>query len=331
MALRIAPLVLSCLFALACVSAGPGDRRAIRTKGDYVHPGAGITLPAKLGPLERKLIDELNGDENDLVAYYASENPEAPVQAHVYVGPAGQAYTGRLKQQFVQRLADLRRGRRGRSPQQTRVLLAPGGTGRAVGYEAAYQSGIGEAVTRTLLRVFQCGQWFFRIQASVLEKNAPLLGLAVDEFHGAISCEAMADHSPAGETLERSLEPGVAGRAEWVAYADGQVEWLRRNVSPGRLALGIPDHELPLFVAAWKRALDARRAQAAPVPDPLFDALERARQAGFLEEYAWTEHLAFLSAPIELDLEGFRAWKSDEGISAAYQIRAGAVLTRAKN
>jgi hypothetical protein len=136
----------------------------------------------------------------------------------------------------------------------------------------------------------------------------------------------MADHSPAGDTLEVSIEPGVAGRSEWMAYAQGQIEWLRKNVSAARLALGIPDDELELFVFAWTRALDTWRRQAAPVPDPLFDALERARQAGFLDEYLWSEHLAFLSPPIELDLDSYRAWRAELGISAAYQIRAGAVV-----
>jgi hypothetical protein len=297
-------------------------------RGNFVHPGSGADLPARVGFFERKLIREFGGDENDLGISYASVIAEEPLSVFVYLAPAGQAFTGRLKLQFVQRLANLRRGRRGRTPQETRVVRAPGGTGRAVGYEASYQTGSGEAQVHTLLQVFQCGQWFFRIQATAAEKFAARLGDAVEEFHAAISCEEIADHSPAGSSLDVSIEPGVAERAEWVAYAEGQVAWLRKNVSAGRLTLGIPDDELDLFLAAWKRALDAWSRQSAPVPDPLFDALERARRAGFLDEYLWSEHLAFLSPPLELDLDSFRAWRAQLGISPAYQIRAGAVLVQ---
>jgi hypothetical protein len=309
-----------------CFSSGPGDSRVIRAKGEYEHP-AGITLPARTGPLERKLIREFGGDPGNLAAYYASAEHLEPVQAHVYLAPAGQAFTGRLKQQFVQRMADMRRGRSKLVLRETRVVRAPGGTGRAVGYEATYRSGSGERELRSLLRVFQCGQWFLRIQATAREKDVPLLDISVGEIHAAISCEEMAAHGPAGASPEVSLEPGVADRGDWLAYAQGQVDWLRRNASAGSLAQGIPDHDLELFVAAWKRALDVRGAQSAPAPDPLFELLARARQSGFLEELVWSEHLGFLTPPPELDLESFRAWRSGQP-TAPYQIRAGAVLSR---
>jgi hypothetical protein len=312
---------------LGCASAGPGDSRVIRAKGAYEHTGAGVTLPARAGPLERKLVREFGGDPDNLAAYYASAEHLEPVQAHVYLAPAGQAFTGRLKQQFVQRMADMRRGRSKLVLRETRVLRAPGGTGRAVGYEATYRSGTGENELRSLLRVFQCGQWFLRIQATSREKDAALLDISIGEIHAAISCEEMATHSPAGSSLEVSIEPGVAERSDWLAYAQGQVDWLRRNASAGTLAQGIPDHELELFLAAWRRALDARRAQPAPAPDPLFELLERAREGGFLEELLWSEHLGFLTPPPELDLESFRAWRSGRP-AAPYQIRAGAVLSR---
>jgi hypothetical protein len=317
-----------CLEALACASQQPGESRTIRARGDYPHKGSGLVLPARIGLLDRKLIREFNGDPDDLAASYSSIRPEDPIQVAVYFSPAGQAFTGRLKQQFTQRLSELRRGPRGRSPLETRVVRAPGGTGRAIGYEASYRGGTEKDPVRTLLRVFQCGQWFFRIHASTVEKEAAALATTVDDFQTVLSCEQMADHSPAGDALDVSIEPGVAGRPEWRAYAQGQVDWLRRNVSPGILALGIPDHDLQLFLAAWNRALDARRGQSAPVPDPLFDALERARQASFLDEYLWTEHLGFLSPPLELDLESYRAWRAQLDITAAYQIRAGAVVVR---
>jgi hypothetical protein len=313
-----------------CRTAGPGDTRTIRTKGDYAHRGAGIAIPARVGPLERKLLQEFDGNPDDLGAYYQSVREDQPLQANLYVYPAGQAFPGRLKQDFAQRLSALRRGRSRRSVTDTRVVRAPGGTGRAVGYEAAYGSGTGENKVRSVLRVFQCGQWFLRLQASVREQDASMLPVLLDHFHGAVSCEEMADHSPAGDSLGVSIEPGVAGRPEWQAYAEGQVDWLRSHMSPATLALGIPDQNVALFVAGWTRALDVRRAQPDPVPDALFDALERARQAGYLEEYVWSEQLSFLPPPEGLDLEAFRAWRTQQGIAAPYQIRAGAVLTRAQ-
>jgi len=317
-----AALLALCALALACAK-GPGDRRTLRTKGPFAHP-SGIELPAKVALLERKLIREFDGDPGNVAAYYSSREGVDPLQLNVYLAPAGQAFAGRLKQQFTQRLAALRRGNERTSLRETRVLRAPGGTGRAVGYEAAFQAGTGENRSRVVLRVFQCGQWFLRFQMSTQEKNRLLLDESIAAMHGAVSCEEIADHDPAGDVLEVSIEPGVADRVEWRAYAEGQVDWLRSNVSSPRLQLGIPDHELGLFVAAWNRALDAHAAHA----DPLFDALARARRAGYLEEYLWTEHLPFLTPPIELDLEGFRAWRTDEKISAVYQIRAGAVLVR---
>jgi hypothetical protein len=317
-----AALLALCALALACAK-GPGDRRTLRAKGPFAHP-SGIELPARVALLERKLIREFDGDPGNIAAYFSSREGVEPVQFNVYLAPAGQAFAGRLKQQFAQRLAGMRRGSDRSSLLETRVMRAPGGTGRAVGYESTFQTGSGENRTRTQLRLFQCGQWFLRFEASAREKDLMLLDESIAAMHAAVSCEDIADRDPAGNTLEVSIEAGVADRADWRAYAEGQVDWLRRNVSGPRLALGIPDHELGLFVAAWNRALDSQ-----PRPsDPLFDALARARSAGYLEEYLWTEHLPFLEPPIELDLESFRAWRSDEKLSAAYQIRAGAVLVR---
>src|SRR5262249_47590010 len=144
----------------------------IRARGDYLHPGSGVNLPARVGLLERKLLKEFNGDPSDLGASYASVRREDPIQVAVYLAPAGQAFTGRLKQHFAQRLSELRRGPKGRSPLETRGVRAPGGTGRAIGYEASYRGGTEKDPVRTLLRVFQCGQWFFRIHASTVEKDA---------------------------------------------------------------------------------------------------------------------------------------------------------------
>jgi hypothetical protein len=325
---RIAAL-LAVLALLACAGSGPADRRTLRVRGPYVHSGSGIELPKSIGPLDRERIRELRADPNDVAAYYLSGENADPMHAAVFISPAGQAYVGRLKLEFSQRLSELRRGATRLKLREARTRRAPEGTGRAVGYEASFDSGNEERELRTLLRVFQCGAWFLRLEVSAELKNSELMDLVLERIHAAISCETIADSAAPGG-LEISIEPGVAQRPEWRAYAEGQVEWLRANVSPRTLAVGIPDHELALFVHAWNRALDAYARRGDAAADPFFDSMEQIRAAGFLEEMLWTQHLPFLTQrPLELDLESFLAWREQEAISTAYEIRAGAVLARA--
>lgn len=327
MRVRFAALLALAAGVLACVSSGPADRRTLRVKGNYVHAGSGVELPKRIATLDRERITELRIDKSDVAAYYLARENTEPMQINVFLAPAGQAYVGRQKLEFSQRLSELRRTAGRLKLREARTLRAPGGTGRAIGYEASFASGSAEREVQMVLRVFQCGGWFLRLEGSAEAKNAELLGLMLERFHAAISCEELADAAPAGAP-EVSIEPGMAQRPEWRAYAEAQVEWLRKNVSPRTLAVGIPDHELGLFVSAWNRALDAYARRADAPPDPMFEAMERIRAAGFLEEAIWVQQLPFLPPPLELDLESFRAWREQEGISSSYEVRAGAVLSR---
>jgi len=325
--LRIAALLLVAAGLLACASAGPADRRTLRVRGKYTHTGSGVEIPKRIASLDRERITELRRDKSDVAVYYLSRENTEPMQASVFIAPAGQAFVGRLKQEFSQRLSELRRNAGRLKQREVRTMRAPGGTGRALGYEASFVSGSDEREVRTLIRVFQCGPWFLRLEGSAQAKNAELLVLMLERFHGTFSCEAMADAAPEG-TLEVSIEPGVSERTEWRAYAEAQVEWLARNFSPRTLALGIPDHDLRLFVASWNRALDAYARRGTGPADPTFEAMSRIRAAGYLEEALWLQQLPFLPPPIELDLESFRAWREQEGVPERYEIRAGAVLNR---
>jgi hypothetical protein len=323
-----AALLAAVLVTLACAGSGPADRRTLRVRSSYTHAGSGIELPKNIGPLERERIRELRVDENDVAAYYMSGENAEPMHASVFISPAGQAFVGRLKQEFSQRLSEARRGGTRLKLLEARTRRAPDGTGRALGYEASFDSGTSERAVRTVLRVFQCGVWFLRLEVNAELKNAGLMDLVLERIHSAISCEAMADSAEPG-SLEISIEPGMAARPEWRAYAEGQLEWLRANVSPRTLAVGLPDHDLALFVRAWNRALDAYSSRGDAPADPFFDAMAQIRAAGFLEEALWIQHLPFLTQrPIELDLESFLAWREQEGISPRYEIRAGAVLAR---
>jgi hypothetical protein len=311
------------LLGCATPALGPAGR-PIRTDGTWVQPRSGATFPERIGELPRRDATAWDADETNVGVSYGDGGG---VRITVYVYPAGDPRTGRLRAEFLETEASLAELHPAALRESGAVVRAPAPDGPAVGFEARYRLLAAEGVHATLARVFQCGRWFLKLRATYA--GAYPIDAALAAVQEAVRCEDLAAKTPIGTKWTVDYDP--AGGAEWLVYGAAQVEWLNAHVGPGELAFGIPDHEPGLYVASLDAMLDARRrvqATGEAAANPFLDRLLAIREAGFLEAYVWKTQLGFLPAPSALapQLEAFESWRERALPAHRHEAHAGVRL-----
>jgi hypothetical protein len=245
----------------------------------------------------------------------------------VYVYPAGDPFTGRLRGEFVATEASLSELHPAALRDSGAVVRAPGPDGPAVGFEARFRLLASDGGQGTLAQVFQCGRWFLKLRATYAGGYA--IDGALAAMHEQVRCPDLAARTPIGTTGNIEYDP--AGGPEWLVYGATQLVWLKEHVAPAALAFGIPDHEPGLFVESFEAMLDAREqavASGGAAPNPFLDRLREIRAAGFLEAYVWRTLLGFLPPPRTLapQLEAFESWRERALPAHRHEVYAGVRL-----
>ncbi|MGH7286914.1 MAG: hypothetical protein ACREI8_02730 [Myxococcota bacterium] len=86
-----------------------------------------------------------------------------------------------------------------------------------------------------------------------------------------------------------------------------------------------------LYLSAWQNTLALHERlvrEGATAPNPFLERLEQVQQAGYLEEYVWTEYVGFLDASDErrLRLDKFLRWRGARLPELRHEVRAAAQL-----
>ena len=334
-----AALAVAALLGLACSMTTAGlQGRAISVEGDYLHPATQVRFPDRIDAFARTKLIALDADATSIGAAYAeSEGPELVVSLY----PAGDPIAGRLRSEFLRARGELKQGAIVALVDRTAVVRAPRPDGRAVGFESELRlmvaaSGVTE---RALLQVFQCGRYFLRLVAVQAEDAAAPLRAGLDALHEQVPCQAIAERLPSGVRLQVGLDPEIRESddqrsAAWIAHGFAQLEWIERHVPKQDLVFGIPDHDPALYLSAWQKtlALHERLVRDGGIAsNPFLERLERVQQAGYLEEYVWTEYVGFLDAPDErrLRLDRFLRWRDARLPELRHEVHAAAQLKAA--
>jgi hypothetical protein len=311
--------------ALGCATpaVGPGGR-PIRAHGTWVQPASGASFPERIGELARTDATAWDADEMNVGVSYGDG---ASVRISVYVYPAGDPYTGRLRAAFLETEASLAELHPAALRESSAVVRAPVPDGPAVGFEARFRLLASEDTHGTLAQVFQCGRWFLKLRATYA--GAYPIDDAVAAVHEQVRCGEIAAKTPIG--TKRNIDYDPAGGAAWLVYGATQLVWLKEHVTPDQLAYGIPDHEPGLFVKSFEAMLDARekvKGNGGAEPNAFLDRMQQIRAAGFLEAYVWKTQLGFLPAPSALapQLEAFESWRVRALPAHRHEVHAGVRL-----
>jgi hypothetical protein len=312
--------------ALGCAAPpiGPAGR-PIRANGTWVQPHSGAAFPERIGALPRTDATAWDAEETNVGVSYGDG---ASVRITVYVYPAGEPRSGRLRSEFLDAEASLAELHPAALRESGAVVRAPAPDGPAVGFEARFRLLASEGEQATLAQVFQCGRWFLKLRATYAG-GYPIDG-ALAGVHEQVRCRDIALRTPIG--TRRAVEVDPDGGAEWIAYGVAQVGWLEQNAAPGELAFGVPDHELGLFLASFDAMLDVReelRAAGEAAENAFLDRMLEIREAGFLEAYVWKTQLGFLAPPSRLapQLEAFESWRASALPAHRHEVQAGVRLT----
>jgi hypothetical protein len=311
---------------LGCTTAAvPPGGRPIHARGTWLQPGSGAAFPERIGELPRTDATAWDADETNVgVSYGDGRN----VRITVYVYPAGEPRTGRLRAEFLDTESSLAQLHPAALRESGALVRVPAPDGRAVGFEARFRLLASEGTHVTLAQVFQCGRWFLKLRAT--HAGVYPIDAALAAVHQQVRCRDLTLHEPVG--TQRTVDFDPDGGAEWLAYGLAQASWLEAHLAPEDLAYGIPDHELGLFVEPFEAMLDARqeiRAKGEAAANPFLDRMLEIREAGFLEAYVWTVQLGFLPAPSALaaQLEAFESWRQGALSSHRHEVHAGVRLS----
>ena len=123
--------------AVACVTPDFGVQgQAIRVSGDYVHPATGARLPERLGGLARAGVTRWDEAESNVGVSY---DEGTRVRITIYLYPAGDARTGRLREEFLDTKVSLEQFHPAALRERSAVVRVPAPDGRAVGFEARFK------------------------------------------------------------------------------------------------------------------------------------------------------------------------------------------------
>jgi hypothetical protein len=312
--------------AIGCAAPpiGPAGR-PIHARGTWVQPASGATFPERIGALPRTDATAWDADETNVGVSYGDG---ANVRITLYVYPAGDPRTGRLRAEFLETETSLAEIHPAALRESSAIVRAPVPDGLAVGFEARFRLLASEGEHGTLAQVFQCGRWFLKVRATYA--GAYSIDDALAAVHEQVRCRDIALGAPIG--TKRNIDYDPAGGAEWLVYGATQLVWLKEHVAPEELAFGIPDHEPGLFVESFAAMLDARdkaEANGGAEPNAFLDRMREIRAAGFLEAYVWKTQLGFLPAPSALapQLEAFESWRERALPAHRHEVHAGVRLS----
>jgi hypothetical protein len=316
--------LVAVLVAAGCATPpiGPAGR-AIRVSGTWVQPASGAAFPERIGVLPRTDATAWDADETNVGVSYGDG---ASVRITVYVYPAGEPRTGRLRAEFLETESSLAALHPAALRESGTLVRAPAPDGPAVGFEARFRLLASEGEPTTLAQVFQCGRWFLKLRATYT--GYPIEG-ALAEVHEQVRCRDIALHAPVG--TRRTIEFDPDGGSEWLAYGVAQMDWIDEHVGADELAFGIPDHELDLYLASFDAMLDARekfQRNGEAAENGFLDRMLEIRTAGYLEAYVWKTQLGFLAAPSQLErkLEAFESWRQSTLPAHRHEVHAGVRL-----
>jgi len=316
--------------ALACQTApGPLRGRSVPASGEYVQRESGARFPEHVGELSRAEVIAWDDAESNVGVSYR-EGERALFTLYVY--PAGDARAGRLRSEFLGASESLQQVHPAALRENAAIVRLPRPDGPAVGFEARFKLLDATDGERTLVQVFQCGRWFLKLRATHVEGYP--VDAALDGLHEQVPCEALAAREPLGTKPGIDLDPALPSRelsptAEWVAYGYAELGWISRNVAPEDLVFGIPDHDPALYVAAWNATLDARRklqGEGKAAADPFLDHMLEIQDAGWLDEYVWSEYLGFLAPPDAARFEAYSRWRDATLPAHRHELHATAHL-----
>jgi len=310
--LTFTTLTVFCAFAFGQQYSKP---KKLKVEGDYVQEATNILFPIAIDNYERADIYSFDKKRTNIGVTYKNKNGNRKTTLSIYIYPAGSGTEDRVRNEYLNCLQSL-------------ANVADHGIQAVQNYCSYKKDGytfngfkatvVSESKTKSLLEIYECGNWFFKIRVT----SDLLDSLALDSLDKRVlelfPLEKLVKisflHSRANVYFAKGAlrDSILLGCAMGSAYK--KIEWAFDNTDSLERAAGFPGLYLDLHVAAWKEFVKFQKEHDYKMSSFTKDYLAQLNSIidnGFLEEFIMEQYSMIMIIPENMKNEfgEFDKWK----------------------
>lgn len=295
--------------------------KLIRKQGDFTHNGTQSIFPAMLDGFERTELFAFDKYQNNISGTYVSGEGKNTIDVTIYIYPAGDAFDSRFHKEFntIVNVIMLRED----------VYVSPVPTHiqyRKDGYTVnGFRADISTNKKNTMVELFECGNWFYKIRITAKNKNAQALHDISNRFRDFIDPARMVKHSTLTSQSTIHVAPAVMQDSGMLYCTLGSMlntlEWYNKNVDSLERLAGVPNQYLEAQLTSFETFANYADSTQGNVKlqgsIEYIQDIKKLMKAGFLDEFLMEINDMMLIYPKDwkFDYRAYDLWTQQNKIS----------------
>ncbi|MDJ1479109.1 hypothetical protein QNI16_01360 [Cytophagaceae bacterium YF14B1] len=286
--------------------------KKIKAKGSYIHTYTGTSFEEKIGEYTRVDIYSVDKKEKGISSIYQHNTSMGmtTLSIDLYPTPGNEE---QLRSAYQSSVSELTNGVPDSPELQQYPASFQSGDYKVIGYTALLM------VNRSLITIFECGQWLFKIkvnsdyldstQIKSLEKQVVEVFKPTNLVKKAPLVWKPSIHFAPAAFRDSVMLGSVMGSA----YK--KLEWAKQNMSSQERDAGFPDLYLNLHIASLTEFIRFEKRVHVygkhPATKQYLSELNQIVEAGFLEEFIMEQYNKIMIVPanITFEFDAYEVWK----------------------
>jgi hypothetical protein len=282
--------------------------------GNYKHEATGAIFPVSIDDFSRTGIWLFDDEKTNVGVNYANTVNGKTTTLSIYIYPAGRADEDRLRNEYLLSLQSVISVlKKGYSLKQDPVFYPDSGYNIC-----GFRGEVKYFKEKTILSVYECGRWFFKIRISTLDMNSNQLQ--------NLETTVLSLFAPTRFVREAPLEPNADIFFSKAAFTDSlmlgcnmgcalaKIEWVQENVDSLQRISGFPGLYLNMYMAGFdeflKFAAEHPKMKRSYETDDYLSDLKSLRTSGYLDEFIMEQFKKVMISPENsmFDFDGYHEW-----------------------
>lgn len=296
--------------------------RKINAKENYIHSSTHFNFPKSLfEDFQRESVYSFDKkNQNIAVSYGKNQNGERTTFS-IYLYPAGDAYEGRLRQEYQNSLQSVVATTKKGLHATQHAVQYKGNKYTCNGFEAIFTT---ENNDLSQLTVFESGTWFYKIRITSNQADTTLILNLKTKILQTFDPTVLTDYTNLNEKVSVYFSKTafrdsiLLGSAMGSAYA--KIDWIMEGVDERERATGLPDLYLNFHIAGLKGFMEFQHRFDYAKTDftkNYLRELQLIADADFLNEFVMEQYEMILIIPedIAYKYDEYLKWKSQNNIT----------------
>lgn len=297
--------------------------KKIKSKENYKHIYSNFDFPMNFGDFKRNRIYSLDKSNKNIELIYFLDK----LSVSISIYPAPEAVEGRLRNEYKRSLDNILQFEDLPLHITQRAIMH-----KSEGYKCIGISAKSNLETVTQLTLFECGEWFYKLQIYYSDTDSLLAMQIQNKFIERWNPIELVKKSNLDSKASITINPTSAKDSLMLCTSLGsafkKIEWVYENTDSLERAAGFPDMHLDMHVTAFKELVEFKKRQeswdATPETLQYINTSEKIIKSGFSIEYILESfgYLLLIPENLYVDIEKYKAWKKSNNIDLSiYDIR----------